>query len=93
MALKLLERHLRKDQDALLVVTHSDGLTGAELRAKLLTAGLRITKFSESFFNDDHKRITWCDVRWRTVREQTKMPAVVEDLANNPGVSQLQWKP
>jgi len=57
------------------------------------SARIRITRFSESYVNDDdRKRTIRCDVSWRAKRQDTELPAAIKELAEAGGVMQLQWR-
>jgi putative Mg2+ transporter-C (MgtC) family protein len=92
--LEILERYLREDKHAVLVVIAShDGPAGADIRARLQRARIRITRFSESYVNgDDRRRTIRCDVSWRAMRQDTEVPVAIKDLAEAAGILRLQWK-
>ena len=88
------ERYLHEDKHALLVViANQDGPAGADIRARLQRARIRIARFSESYVNDgERKRTIRCDVTWRAIRQDTEVPAAIKDLAEAGGVLQLRWR-
>jgi putative Mg2+ transporter-C (MgtC) family protein len=93
--LKALETRVPQERSAqLVVVTKAEGPKAADVRSRLQHAGFRISRFSESYINnDDPYRTMRCNVRWRGLRNDTNVPAAVSHLADTPGVMQLQWKP
>jgi putative Mg2+ transporter-C (MgtC) family protein len=93
--LKALEKHLKTEKSALLVIIATpEGPAADVIRAKLQGAGFRIAKFSATCVNTgDRHHAMRCSLRWRGLPHDTAVPNVVSALAKADGVLQLQWKP
>lgn len=93
-AIKRLELHIREEATALLVViARSGGPAEADLKARLQGAGLRVTKFSETFDNTgERSREMRCSLRFRRLPNDTAVPRAVGELAQAEGVLRLRWE-
>jgi putative Mg2+ transporter-C (MgtC) family protein len=91
---KAFELRLQQDRRAtLILVTAPEGPTDAQIRVSLLEAGLSITTWSVAFNNrrQPQRRRVRCVVRWHGPVQNTQPPALVNQLAQEPGVVSLRW--
>jgi putative Mg2+ transporter-C (MgtC) family protein len=93
--LKIIERHIAIEKQALLVVIAGfDGPAADDIRRKLEGSGLRVSKFGETCVKTgDRQRVMRWHLRWRSLPQDTAVPGVVTALSAAEGVRQLQWKP
>jgi putative Mg2+ transporter-C (MgtC) family protein len=89
--LKTLERILPYDQRALLVLYTERNDEG--IARHLRQAGFDIYGQSLTHFSNGTPVETRYDVRWRSRRDETGPPPIVDELARRPGVTGIQWTP
>jgi putative Mg2+ transporter-C (MgtC) family protein len=92
--LKWVERHLNQEQRGTLTVIASPAGPGQEqIQATLDPEGFLIASCDISYLDEAQRRRLRCDVSWRGHPSDARTPAFVEQLARQPGVLRLQWKP
>jgi putative Mg2+ transporter-C (MgtC) family protein len=93
-ALKWLEQWIHKDRRATLTLSMAAGSpTEEELRAMLLTTGHRLDSWDVTYKEREGARhwILRCEMHWRGQPDDLRMPAVLEQLKQQPGVLSLRW--
>ncbi len=94
-ALRLVELRMRQERSALLVVrTTAGGPSSAQLLERLAAAGIRAVRLRETRIGGiTASRTAEAQVRWRGLREDPSVPAVVGEVASLPGVLEVDWRP
>jgi putative Mg2+ transporter-C (MgtC) family protein len=93
-ALGVFERRLEEFQPATLVVeTTGQNLAPGELRARLEAAPFRIKSISVEQFPPEQRQTIRCEVRWPSLRGDTHLPQIVQDLERIPGLTHFAWNP
>jgi hypothetical protein len=54
---------------------------------------MKITGWQVTYSNEEHEREFCCNVLWRCRSDEPGIPPILADLAQLPGVKNLQWKP
>ncbi|MBX3206058.1 MAG: MgtC/SapB family protein [Labilithrix sp.] len=89
---KWLERYIRQDLRAALVVTTTATTPPSdELRRLLEEAGYRVA--GEALHYSESAREIRYDVRWRGHRREVRTPSFVATLATTTGVRGVTWRP
>ncbi len=92
--LREVEGWIRQDRHAFLTLNLvAGGPTEEELQTMLLTAGYRLGSWDVTYrLREDVRHCTLrCEVRWRGRPDDSRMPAVLERLKQQPGVQALRW--
>lgn len=69
-----------------------DHLTAHELRERLKAARFRIKTLSVTHFAREHMNKFECEVRWPSRKQNPDVPAIVSELEELPGLTQIEWK-
>jgi putative Mg2+ transporter-C (MgtC) family protein len=92
--LKLLEGVLPQDRRATLVVTAAlNGMSAETLRTELSGHGFQLVSSAVRYDRDARNWTLSSEVQWRARPTDPPVPAVVQELAEQEGVSELQWCP
>ena len=92
--LKWLEQEMPKECRAtLLLMAAADGPTEEQLRARVHEAGYQILSAEVEYVNRRHRRSIRCQLSWRSRFGEDRAPELVNQLAQQPGVLKVQWKP
>ncbi|HEY3757735.1 MAG TPA: MgtC/SapB family protein [Opitutaceae bacterium] len=92
--LKPVERHLRRDRRAtLIVVASGNGPSEDELISALRGHGFKTISTQVAFLDQGRDRRHQCTVRWRPEPGDVATPPVVVELAHRPGVREVEWVP
>jgi putative Mg2+ transporter-C (MgtC) family protein len=92
--LKWLEEHIRQELHAMLiVVATAEGPDPQQLQSTLESAGFSIRSSDVSFLHDPRRRRMRCQVDWRGCPDDRKLPPLIAELAERPGVLKLRWQP
>jgi putative Mg2+ transporter-C (MgtC) family protein len=88
------EKKIKEDRTAMLTVTvRDDQLTDEALQGLIEKhPGFRVHTWNV-FYNEGHRRLLKCEVRFRTESDDTRPPSFVGALAEKPGVVTVQWQP
>ena len=95
--LRLVELKMQQEKSALLVLRmDAGGPDTAEIVARLAAAGIRAVRMRETHVNGTMNgggRTAEAQLRWRGLREDPSVPAVVGEFARMPGVREVDWRP
>ena len=90
--LRWLEQRTPQDRHATLnLATGRDGPTEEDIRSTLQAAGFRIAAWTISYATAAAVRRCRYNVEWRGRRTDTSPPAFMNQLAQHPGVLELEW--
>jgi putative Mg2+ transporter-C (MgtC) family protein len=91
--LKWVEKHIRQRRRATLILTAGGGApTDEELRSLLSAAGFQIGAQSVTYaIPAHHRRVQW-EVEWRSRPGDARLPGFLQELAQYPNVTELEWK-
>ncbi len=93
-ALKWLEKWLQRDRRAsLLILTDSSGLTERDISLTLRAAGCNVVSSSLALLNPPRQSKFRFEISWRGHRTNQETPAFVTELAQEPGVQGVEWRP
>jgi len=92
--LKWIEIQILQDRQAILVLTIGPGgLTDEEVRKTIRLAGFQIVSLGLTRDNVEQQRELTCELRWRARSDDTREPALLDDLVRLPGISRMKWSP
>ncbi|HEX4142855.1 MAG TPA: MgtC/SapB family protein [Pirellulales bacterium] len=92
--LKWIERRLAQDLRGVLVVASDvQGPSEGAIREQLSAAGFQIASCAMSYTTARKFRRLRYELLWRGRLLDSHLPLVLEQLAKQPGVRRLQWKP
>lgn len=92
--LKYAEKLIAQDhRSALVVAGENDSPSEAEIRELIAQAGLRVLVWSITYMDEGRRREVFCDVGWRSRRDEVVAPAFIAALAQRPGVTRVEWNP
>jgi putative Mg2+ transporter-C (MgtC) family protein len=92
--LKWFEQSMSEQKLATLtVVAGATGPTEAEVRAQLQAEGFMVAGCAVIYADQARRRRLHYDVRWRARMNDTLTPPLIAQLAHQPGVQELQWRP
>lgn len=92
--MKKFEMAMIQDHPAVLSTTVADeGINDEQLRTLLEAGGLRVANWGVAYARERARRRVRCQVRWRASRADAGPPPVVAQLAAQPGVTRVVWKP
>jgi putative Mg2+ transporter-C (MgtC) family protein len=92
--LKLVEQRMREQKLATLtVVTGPDGPTEEEIRTQLETAGFGVSGGAVTYTHQARLRRLHYAIHWRAPANETHTPLIVDRLAHQPGIRNLDWRP
>lgn len=92
--LKEVERCIVQEHPGMLLLTSdANGPTETAVRAYIEREGFSVVSWAVSYGRRGAHRTFRCGVRWRARRNDTRVPTFVSELARQPGVLRLNWKP
>lgn len=92
--LKWFEQRMREQKGATLtVIAGPDGPTEQEIRAQLETDGFSVTGCAVTYSDQARRRRLHYAVRWHARSNETSSAPIVDRLAQQPGVQELEWRP
>ena len=92
--LKWFEQRMREQKGATLtVIAGPDGPTEQEIRAQLETEGFSVTGCAVTYTDKPRRRRLHYAVRWHARSNETSSAPIVDRLAQQPGVQELEWRP
>jgi putative Mg2+ transporter-C (MgtC) family protein len=92
--LKWFERRMEQDHHGVLLLSASaEGPTEAEIRERLAAAGLRVLSWGLRYSAAKKLRRLRCEVQWRGPPTAADLPPVLYQLAHQPGIKELKWRP
>jgi putative Mg2+ transporter-C (MgtC) family protein len=90
--LRLFERQWLHDQSASLsFITGPVGPDDEKITRWLNEKGCRIANWSVSYSADNGNRKMRCDVHWRGLSSEQRLPSFLNDLAHWEGILELAW--
>jgi putative Mg2+ transporter-C (MgtC) family protein len=88
------ERRMSEQKLATLtVLAGATGPTEAEVRGQLQAGGFMVAGCAVTYADQARSRSLHYDVRWRARMNDTLTPPIIAQLAHQPGVQALQWRP
>jgi putative Mg2+ transporter-C (MgtC) family protein len=92
--LKWIEKRIAQDRRGILVLaSDSKGPGDGAIREQLSTAGFRIDSCAMTYLSGRQVHRFRYELVWRGRVVDSHVPAVFEQLAKQPGVRRLRWKP
>ena len=92
--LKWFEQRMREQKAATLtVIAGPNGPTEQEIRAQLEVAGFSVIGCAVTYTEQARRRRLHYAVQWHARPNETLSPPVVDRLAQQPGVQELEWRP
>jgi putative Mg2+ transporter-C (MgtC) family protein len=88
------QRIRRAFRGALTISAHRDGLSEADLRRQLETAGYRIVAWAITYEDSAERYEAHAELEWRGHEaDRGREPEFVKPIANNPAVLRAEWTP
>ncbi len=75
----------------LTLILAPDGPAEEDLRAMLAEGALALCSWSGVYLGGGKPRRIQCDVKWHCPSRTTKLPAVVKQLSQLPGIARVRW--
>ena len=92
--LKWVEKRMAQDRrSVLLLSSNPQGPGDGAIRAKLSAAGFKVASCSMTYTTARQIHRFRYELLWRGRLVDSQIPIVLEQLAKQPGVRRLQWKP
>jgi putative Mg2+ transporter-C (MgtC) family protein len=92
--LRWTETRLDELQRATLILTFTeDGISEKTLRDLLESAKVHVRTVSVAYLFPERQKKFDCEVRWRSNKEASQNPAVLDELVGLPGLLEMEWKP
>jgi putative Mg2+ transporter-C (MgtC) family protein len=92
--LKWVEKRMAQDRrSVLLLSSNPQGPGEGAIREQLAAAGFRISTCAMTYLAGREIRRYRYEILWRGRLIDSHVPAVLEQLAKQPGVRRVQWKP
>jgi putative Mg2+ transporter-C (MgtC) family protein len=94
--LKWVEQRCKQDRHATLTLTLADtaeGLTEDEIGSRFKATGYQTDVWAMTCDHRTHERQLSIGVRWRAYPDDPQPPPILHQLACQPGVLKLEWKP
>jgi putative Mg2+ transporter-C (MgtC) family protein len=92
--LKLVELRLCEQKlGTLTVIAGPEGPTELEIRAQLEAAAFGVSGCAVTYTDQARCRRLHFAVHWRARMDETSSPPLIDRLARQPGVQQLDWRP
>ncbi len=94
VGLKKVEEHMKQDhQGTLSILADASGPDEEQIRDSVQTDGFWIASCGVTYNREANNQELNCDLRWRAVPTDRKIPEVVRTLASHPGVIRISWTP
>jgi putative Mg2+ transporter-C (MgtC) family protein len=92
--LKYAEDRIKQDrQGRLVVVTGSSGPDESDIRAIVQTGGFSVFSCGYAAEEGSAQREWTCELQWRAVSTESKIPDFVKQLSDRQGVVRIVWTP
>lgn len=92
--LKWLEERMRRDRRAeLLILAAIDDPPESDIEAHVTASNCRITSHAVTYGSHFQRRKLTYEVEWRARPTETQPPVFLSQLAMQPGVFKVNWKP
>lgn len=92
--LRWTETRLDELQRATLILTFTeDGISEKTLRDLLESAKVHVRTVSVAYLFSERQKKFDCEVRWRSNKEASQNPVVLDELVGLPGLLEMEWKP
>jgi putative Mg2+ transporter-C (MgtC) family protein len=92
-SLKLVENRLKQDrQGKLVIVSSQEGPDEDEIRAIVQSEGFVVASSAFSMAEGAENHEWSCEIRWRAMAADTKIPLFVRRLSTRHGVTRISWK-
>lgn len=94
IGLRGVESRLPVEREATLTVkTMVAGPSDEEIRESLSGHNFQITSWGALYSATEQMRELTCELKWRAIAGDTKIPEIIDVLTGRPGVTQLHWSP
>jgi hypothetical protein len=92
--LKWFEQRTKRDRKAeLTVITTLDGPTEKEIRAHITKSNDKAIPLSSGYRRSMRYRRMVFDINWRARPEEASIPRFVDELAEIPSITKVDWHP
>ena len=91
--LRRLDEKLPQDHEGIFkLLLNADAPNEQEIRSRIEASSFDVQKISVRHFVREKTRELEVSVHWRAPTHEAKLPAIVREFAESPGVSMVEWK-
>lgn len=92
--LKPLELRIKQDRrGTFLIVVDPSGPSEVDICESLKLSGLKLLSCAFAYIPERQTTELTCDLRWKAVKYESKIPEAIHALARRPGVVKVAWTP